>query len=93
MIQVIIKMICSIFMSSNNFFLGFFFFTYIKMSKNSSAKYHLNNKERLQKNLRKDIKVSLKKKRKKQYDCEWYKNVPEDEKQKLVEYSHYYLFK
>ena len=48
MIQVIIKMICSIFMSSNNFFLGFFF-TYIKMSKNSSAKYHLNNKERLQK--------------------------------------------
>ena len=35
------------------------------MSKNSSAKYYQNNKERLQKNLVKDIKVFLKKKKKK----------------------------
>ena len=39
---------------------GYFFyeicFTYIKMSKDLSAKYYQNNKERLQKNLIKDIK-------------------------------------
>ena len=35
------------------------------MSKKSSAKYYQNNKERLQKNLVKDIKVFLKKKKKK----------------------------
>ena len=28
---------------------SFFFFTYIKMSKNSSTKYYQDNKERLQK--------------------------------------------
>ena len=39
-------------MSSNNFFFIFIFFTYIKMSKDSSAKYKttkLQKKERLQK--------------------------------------------
>ena len=62
------------------------------MSKNSSAKYYQNNKERLQKNLVKDIKVFLKKKKKKkrQYGRERYKNLQEDEKQKLVEYRKSY---
>ena len=63
------------------------------MSKDSSAKYYENNKERLQKNLVKDIKVVLKKKKeeKQQYGFEQYKNLPEDEKQKLVKYrkKHY----
>ena len=45
--QIIIKLTCSISLSSNNFFI--YFFTYIKMSKDSSAKYYQNNKERLQK--------------------------------------------
>ena len=35
------------------------------MSKNSSAKYYQDNKERLQKRLVKDIKIFLKKKKKK----------------------------
>ena len=35
------------------------------MSKDSSAKYYLDNKERLQKKLLKDIKVFLRKKQKK----------------------------
>ena len=42
-----IKLNCSIFISSNSFFI--FCFTYVKMSKNSSAKYYQENKERLQK--------------------------------------------
>ena len=42
-----------------------FFFMYIKMSKRLSAKYYQENKERLQKNLVKDIKMFLKKKKKK----------------------------
>ena len=42
-----IKLTCSIFMSSNNFFYNFFF-THIKMSKDSSVKFYQNNKERLQ---------------------------------------------
>ena len=36
-------MTCSIFMSSNNFL--FILFTYIKMSKDLSAKYYQNNKD------------------------------------------------
>ena len=58
-----IKLTCSIFMSSNNYFI--IFFTYIKMSKDSSAKYYQNDKESLQKDLVKDIKVFLGKKKKK----------------------------
>ena len=50
-------------MSSNNYFI--IFFTYIKMSKDSSAKYYQNDKESLQKDLVKDIKVFLGKKKKK----------------------------
>ena len=42
-----IKLTCSIFMSSNNFFYNFFF-THIKTSKDSSVKFYQNNKERLQ---------------------------------------------
>ena len=58
-----IKLTCNTFMSFNNLFTFFFFFACIKMSKDSSAKYQ-NNKEILQKNLVKDIKVFLKKKKK-----------------------------
>ena len=42
---------------------------YIKVSKNLSAKYHQENKERLQKKLAKDIKIFLKKKKKKATTC------------------------
>ena len=42
----------------------FFLFTYIEISKHSSAIYYQNNKERLQKKFVKDIKVFLKKKKK-----------------------------
>ena len=59
------------------------------MSKNVSAKYYQENKEKLQKKVVKDIKVFLKKKKKKkrQYGCEHYKNLSENEKNKLVEYK------
>ena len=50
-IQIMIKLIWSIFMSSNNLF-RFFFFGYIEISKNSSSKYDQNNKGRLQKHAR-----------------------------------------
>ena len=58
------------------------------MSKTSSAKYYQENNETLQKKLVKDIKIFLKmkKKKKRQYGREWYKNLWEVEKQKLVEY-------
>ena len=58
------------------------------MSKDSSANYYQDNKERLQKKLLKDIKVFLKKKKekKRQYGCGQHKDLPEDRKQKLVEY-------
>ena len=45
--QIMIKLICSIFISANSFV--YIIFIYIKMSKDSSAKYYQNNKERLQK--------------------------------------------
>ena len=45
--QIIIKLKCNIFMSSNKYFI--IFFTYQKMSKNSSGKYYQENKGRLQK--------------------------------------------
>ena len=46
-----------------NFF-NIFYFIYIKISKNLSAKYYHENKERLQKKLAKDIKIFLQKKKK-----------------------------
>ena len=52
----------------NPFFKKYFyviFFTYIKMFENSSAKYCQHNQDKLQKQLVKDIKVFLKKKKKK----------------------------
>ena len=57
------------------------------MSKNLSAKYYQENKERLMKEFVKDMKIFLKKikKKKQQYSQERYKNLSEDEKKKLVE--------
>ena len=60
------------------------------MSKSLSAKYYQENQERLQKKLAKDIKIFLKKKEKRQYGCERYKNLSEDVKQKLVEFRKKY---
>ena len=62
--QIIIKLTCSIFMTFNNFYIIFFTYIDIKISKYSSAEFYQNNKERLQKQLVKDIKVFLKKKKK-----------------------------
>ena len=82
--EIMIKLACTIFISSVSFL--------IKISKDSSAKHYQNNKVRLQKKLEKDIKVFLKKKkkRKRQYDRERYKNLSEDQKQNLVEYRKKY---
>ena len=62
------------------------------MFKKFSAKYYQENKERLQEKLVKDIKIFLKKKRKKtrQYGHERSKNLSEDEKKKLNEYRKKY---
>ena len=59
-----IKLTCSIFMISNNFDIIIFTYIDIKMSKDSSAEFYQNNKERLQRQFVKDIKVFLKKKKK-----------------------------
>ena len=61
---------------------------YIKLSRNSSAEYYQENKERLQKKLIKDSKIFLEKKEKN--GCEHYKNLSEDEKEKLGEYRKKY---
>ena len=84
--QIMIKLICSIFVFSNNFFINFF--TYVKLSKDSSAKHYQNNKERLQGKAREKYQSLSKeeKEKKQQYGHERYENLPEDEKQKLVEY-------
>ena len=57
------------------------------MSKNLSKKERpqKKNKERLQQKLVKNIKIFLRKKKKKNV-CEHYKNLTEDEKDKLVKY-------
>ena len=65
------------------FFIYFFFFcTYINLSKESSAKYCRGNKKDYKKRLVKDMKVILKKKKKKEHQnaCEQYKNLREDGK-------------
>ena len=59
------------------------------MSKNLSAKYYQENKDRLQ---QKSCKIyqnisKMEKEKMWQYDHECYKNLSEDEKQKLVEYK------
>ena len=58
------------------------------MSKDLSAKYYQDNEERLQTKLVKEIKVFLKKKKKRSNDIvvNDTKDLPEDEKQKLVGY-------
>ena len=74
MMQIIIELASSIFISYNFFY---FFFTYIKITKDTSAKYYQNNKERLQKKLEKDTWESLsnkEKEKKAQYSHEPYKN-------------------
>ena len=61
-----------------------YIYIYKKMSKYSSAKYYKENKERLQKKLVSNIKIFLRKKRKKpQYVHERYKNLSEDGTNKL----------
>ena len=59
----------------------------MKISKGSSSKYDQDNKERLQNKLVKNIKVFLKKKKKKAIIRERYKNLSKNEKRKLVEYK------
>ena len=62
------------------------------MSRNLSAKCYEKNKKMLHKKLARDIKSFLRKKKKKkrQYGHEHYKNISEDEKHKLVEYRKKY---
>ena len=60
------------------------------MSKDSSAKYYQNNKERLKKKLVKDIKFFRQKKSDSMIASDT-QNLPEDEKQKLVEYRKKYI--
>ena len=62
------------------------------MSKDSSAKYYQNNKERLPKKACERYQSLSKEEeeKKQQYACERYKNLPEDKKQKLVEYRKKY---
>ena len=59
------------------------------MSKNLSAKYYQENKERLEKKARERYQNLSKeeKEKKRQYGRECYKNLSEDEKNKLVEYG------
>ena len=59
------------------------------MSEDCSAKYNQDNKERLQKELVKNINFLLQKK-KQQYVRERYKNISEDEKPKVIEYRKEY---
>ena len=59
----------------------------MKISKDSSSKYDQDNTERLQNKLVKNIKVFLKKKKKKAIIRERYKNLSKNEKRKLVEYK------
>ena len=65
-----IKLTCSIFIVSSNFFTlhSLNFFTYQKMSKDSLSKYYQNNKERFQKKLVKYVKIFLRKKKKKRHN-------------------------
>ena len=63
------------------------------MSKNLSAKYYQENKERLEKKARERYQNLSKeeKEKKRQYDREDYKNLSEDEKNKQIKYrTNYY---
>ena len=84
------KLICNIFMSSNNYL---YVFKYIKMSKDWSAKFYQKNKGRLQKKKNCERCQSLckeEKEKKQQYSHKRNKNLQEDEKQNLVEYRKKY---
>ena len=59
----------------------------MKMSKDSSTNIMKIIKKDYKIKPVTNIKLFLKKKKKEQYDGEWNKNLPQDEKQKLVEYS------
>ena len=67
------------------------------MYKDSSPKHYQFNKERLHERLMKDIKVQSlskeEKEKKQQYGGKRYKNLPEDENQRLVEYRKNYKMK
>ena len=63
------------------------------MSKNLSAKFYQENKERLQRKARERYQNLSKDEKKVQYGCEHYKNFSEHEKQKLVEYRKKYKMK
>ena len=52
-----IKLICRAFIYSNNFFIKLF--TYIKISKDLSAKYYQNNNETLQAKMKKKKKATI----------------------------------
>ena len=62
------------------------------MSEDLSVKYYQTNKESLQKKDRERYQCLSKKKKEKkwQYGCTQYKNLPEDEKEKLEEYRKNY---
>ena len=62
------------------------------MSKYLSAKYYQEKKKDFKKKLVEDIKIFLikEKEKKRQYGCEHYKNLSEDEKNKLTEYRKKY---
>ena len=89
--QILAKLTFSIFMFSNNFFI-IFFLTYIKVSKDSWAKYYQKKNERWQKKACQRYKSLSKeeKEKKQQYGLEQYKNLPDDEKEKLAEYRKKY---
>ena len=59
------------------------------MSKDSSAKYYQKNKKFFKKELVKVLRSfwRIKQRKKRQYGCERYKNLPEGEKEELVQYK------
>ena len=79
----------------NAFFYKFLFnsfYNFVPYIKKFLKIYHLNIIKKIKKDYKKklvkDIKIFLKKKKKKkrQYGCERYKSLSEEEKEKLVEY-------
>ena len=57
------------------------------MPKDSSAKYYRDNKEELRKKACERYQSLSKEEKNRRYGRKHYKNLPEDEKQKLVEYT------
>ena len=70
-----------------NFFFYKFLFIYTKLSKNLTAEYYQQDKERLQKKACERYQnISKEEKEKMPYFHERYKNLSKDEKQKLAEF-------